>query len=59
MTRTHLGLLQMGDRVVEPTGRASKVRMAARFEFAPGSDLIARERPYYDQAMVLKALGLI
>ena len=58
LTGTHLGPLQMGDRVVEPTGRSFKVRMAASFEFAPDSDLIVCERPYYDQAAVLKALDL-
>ena len=58
LTGTHLGPLQIGERVIEPTGRAFRVRMAASFEFAPGSDLIVCERPYYDQAAVLKALGL-
>lgn len=28
------------------------------FEFAPGSDRIICERPYYDQGAVLRALGL-
>ena len=58
LTGTHLGPLQIGDRVVEPTGRDFKIRMAASFEFAPDSDLIVCERPYYDQAAVLKALDL-
>jgi hypothetical protein len=32
--------------------------MAASFEFPPGSNKIICERPYYDQAAVLRALGL-
>lgn len=58
LTGTHLGPLQIGETVIEPTGRAFRVRMAASFEFAPGSDRIVCERPYYDQSMVLKALEL-
>jgi hypothetical protein len=46
------------DRVVEPTGKAFRLRMAASFEFASGSDKIACERPYYDQAAVLRAVGV-
>ncbi len=59
LTGTHLGPLQLGGRTIEPTGRAFKVRMAASFEFAPESDLIVCERPYYDQSAVLKALDLL
>lgn len=58
LTGTHLGPLKVGDRVVPPTGRAFKVRMAATFEFKPGSDKILCERPYFDQGMVLRAIGL-
>ena len=58
LTGTHLGPLQLGTRTVAPTGRAFKVRMAASFEFAPGSDKIVCERPYYDQSAVLKALEI-
>ena len=29
------------------------------FEFAPGSDRIICERPYYDQGAVLRALDLV
>lgn len=58
LTGTHLGPLRMGDRVVEPTGRSFRVRIAASFEFAPGSDKIVCERPYYDQGQVFRALGL-
>lgn len=58
LTGTHLGPLQLGARTIEPTGRSFRVRMAASFEFAPGSDRIVCERPYYDQTAVLKALDL-
>lgn len=59
LTGTHLGPLQLGERIIEPTGKAFRVRMAASFEFAPGSDKIVCERPYYDQSMVLRAIGLV
>ncbi|HMN83725.1 MAG TPA: nuclear transport factor 2 family protein [Burkholderiaceae bacterium] len=55
---THLGPLKLGDRVYEPTGRAMRVRMAATFEFAPGSDRIVCERPYSSNDAKLRALGL-
>jgi SnoaL-like domain len=58
LTGTHLGPLRLPDRIVEPTGKAFRVRMAASFEFASGSDRIVCERPYYDQSAVLKALDL-
>jgi len=58
LTGTHLGPLKVGDRIVPPTGRAFKVRMAATFEFGPGSDKIVCERPYFDQGMVVRAIGL-
>jgi len=58
LTGTHLGPLVLGGRTVEPTGRSFRVRMAASFEFAPGSDRILCERPYFDQGAVLRALGL-
>jgi len=41
LTGTHLGPLIIGERVIEPTGKAFRVRMAASFEFAPGTDRIA------------------
>ena len=59
LTGTHLGPLKLGLRTVEPTGKAFRIRMAASFEFAPGSDRIVCERPYYDQSAVMKALGLL
>jgi hypothetical protein len=58
LTGTHLGPLKIGDKTIPPTGRSFKVRMAATFEFKPGSDRIVCERPYFDQSMVLKAIGL-
>ncbi|HMO75990.1 MAG TPA: nuclear transport factor 2 family protein [Sphingopyxis sp.] len=59
LTGTHLGPLKLGLRTVEPTGKAFRVRMAASFEFAPGSDRIVCERPYYDQSAVLRALDIL
>lgn len=58
LTGTHLGPLRMGERTLEPTGKSFRVRMSASFEFAPNSDKIVCERPYFDQGMVLRALGL-
>lgn len=58
LTGTHLGPLKVGERTVEATGRAFRIRMAASFEFAPGSDKIICERPYFDQSAVLKALEI-
>jgi hypothetical protein len=58
LTGTHLGPLKLPDRVVEPTGKTFRVRMAATFEFAPDSDKIVCERPYFDQGAVVRALGL-
>ncbi len=58
LTGTHLGPLKAGNRVIEPTGKSFRMRMAASFEFAPGSDKIICERPYFDQGAVLRELGL-
>jgi hypothetical protein len=58
LTGTHTGPLRVGNTTVEPTGRRFRVRMAATFEFAPGSDKIICERPYFDQGAVLRALDL-
>jgi hypothetical protein len=58
LTGTHLGPLKLPGRVVEPTGKSFRVRIAASFEFAPGSDKIICERPYFDQGTVVRALGL-
>ncbi len=58
LTGTHLGPLRAGDRTIAPTGRYFRIRMAASFQFAPGSDKIVCERPYYDQSAVIAALSL-
>ncbi|MFN7054386.1 nuclear transport factor 2 family protein [Hyphomonas sp.] len=58
LTGTHLGPLSAGGRTIEATGRSFRVRMAASFEFAPGSDRILCERPYFDQGAVLRALDI-
>lgn len=58
LTGTHLGPLRLAGRTIEPTGRTFRVRMTATFEFAPGSDKIVCERPYFDQGAVLRALRL-
>ncbi len=59
LTGTHLGPLNLGSKVVEATGKAFRVRMAATFEFAENSDKIVCERPYFDQTAVLKELGIM
>ena len=59
LTGTHLGPLRLGDRVTPATGKAFRVRMAASVEFAQGSDKIICERPYFDQGMIVRALGLV
>jgi len=58
LTGTHLGPLRLPGRTVEATGKSFKVRMAATFEFGPGSDKIICERPYFDQGAVVRALGI-
>jgi limonene-1,2-epoxide hydrolase len=58
LTGTHLGPLRLPSGIAEPTRKAFRVRMAATFEFAPDSDKIACERPYFDQSAVVRALGL-
>lgn len=58
LTGTHLGPLKAGGAVHPPSGKAFRVRMAASFEFAPGSDKIVCERPYFDQGAVLRALDI-
>ena len=44
--------------MVEPTGKSFRVRMAASFEFAPGSDRIICERAYFSEGLIAKELGL-
>jgi hypothetical protein len=56
---THLGPLAANGKVYEPTGRTFRVRMAATFEFASGSDKVICERPYTSADAKLRALGLL
>ncbi|HVY90843.1 MAG TPA: nuclear transport factor 2 family protein [Hyphomonadaceae bacterium] len=58
LTGTHKGPLNISGKTIPPTGRSFRVRIAASFEFKPGSDKIICERPYFDQMAVVKALGL-
>ncbi len=58
LTGTHLGPLKLGLRTIAPTGKAFRIRMAASFEFAPGSDKIVCERPYFDQQAIWAQLGV-
>ncbi|MGB5724473.1 MAG: hypothetical protein WBM39_08650 [Parasphingorhabdus sp.] len=55
---THLGPLTIGERVIEPTGKAFRVPMVASFEFAPGTDRIVCERAYFGEGMMARDLGL-
>lgn len=56
---THEGAFTVNGKTYEPTGRKFRVRIAASFEFAPGSDKIVCERPYSCQDAKLRSLGLI
>lgn len=58
LTGTHTGELRIGELLIPPTGRKLHQRMAATFEFAPGSDKIICERPYYDQLGMLRSIGI-
>lgn len=58
LTGTHSGPLTLGGRTIPPTGKSFRIRIAASFEFEPGSDKIICERPYFDQGAVLRALGI-
>jgi len=58
LSGTHLGPLRANGRTYEPTGRSFRNRMAATFEFAPGSDKIVCERPYSSTETRLRSLGL-
>jgi limonene-1,2-epoxide hydrolase len=55
---THAGPLRVKGKTIAPTGKKFRVRMAASFEFAPDSDKIVCERPFFDQGAVLEALGI-
>lgn len=58
LTGTHLGPLKTPAGEVAPTGKPFRVRMCAIFEFASGTDRIVCERVYFDQASILRQLGL-
>jgi steroid delta-isomerase-like uncharacterized protein len=51
---THLGPL----RGLPPTGRTFECRMTAFFLFPPGGDRIVGERVYFDQATIMRQLGV-
>jgi len=55
---THLGPLKTPQGEIAPTGNAFRVQMCAVFEFATGTDKIVCERVYFDQASILRQLGL-
>ena len=59
LTGTHAGELRVRDKSYPPTGRCFKVRMAASFQFAPGSAKIICERPFTSPDLKLQQLGLI
>jgi ketosteroid isomerase-like protein len=59
LTGTHLGPLKTPNGVIEPTGKAFRIRMAATFEFPPGGDKVICERPYVDTGAIGRALGLV
>jgi hypothetical protein len=56
---THLGELKVRGKTYSPTGRRFKVRMAASFEFGPGSSKIICERPFSSPDLKLQQLGLL
>jgi hypothetical protein len=51
---THEGPL----RGLPPTGRAFECRMTAFFLFPPDGDKIIGERVYFDQATIMRQLGV-
>ncbi|HEX8052462.1 MAG TPA: ester cyclase [Thermoleophilaceae bacterium] len=51
---THLGPL----RGLPPTGRSFECRMCALFLFDPDGDRIVGERVYFDQATIMRQLGV-
>jgi hypothetical protein len=58
LTGTHLGPLKTPNGVIEPTGKAFRIRMAATFEFPSGGDKVICERPYLDTSSIGRALAL-
>lgn len=59
LTGTHAGDLKVREKTYPPTGRSFRVRMAASFQFAPGSAKIVCERPYTSADLKLQQLGLL
>lgn len=59
LTGTHSGDLRVRDKTYPATGRSFKVRMAASFQFAPGTAKIVCERPYTSPDLKLQQLGLL
>ncbi len=59
LSGTHTGPFMVDGKTYEPTGRSFRVRMAATFEFAPGSAKVICERPYSCQNAKLRSLGLL
>lgn len=55
---THKGPLVVKGKTHEPTGKTFRLRMIAVFEFAPGTDKIVCERPYFDQQAIWAQLGV-
>lgn len=56
LTGTHQGPIPTPQGELAPTGKKIRVRMAAVFEFAPGSARIVCERVYFDSAAILRQL---
>ena len=50
---THLGPMPTPSGEIPPTGKRISVRMAAVFEFEPGTDKVVSERPYTDPRAIL------
>jgi len=56
LTGTHKGSLPTPQGELAPTGKSIRVRMAAVFEFEPGTARIVSERVYFDRAEILRQL---
>jgi len=56
---THLGEFTVRGKKYPASGRQFKVRMAASFQFGPGSSKIVCERPYTSPDLKLQQLGLL
>jgi steroid delta-isomerase-like uncharacterized protein len=56
LTGTHKGAIKTPMGELPPTGKTIRVRMAAVFEFSPGSAKIVCERVYFDSGEILRQL---